>query len=67
MGPPGEKPNLSSKMTYLLGKLLTASRQNPNSFNYDPFLVPPVVEGEEDEVVELDPEGKPFIVKSVVL
>lgn len=63
--PQGEKPNLSTKMQYLLDQLMSASRKNPNSSNYDPQ--PAFVAEGEDIVEELDPEGKPYIVKSVVL
>jgi SWI/SNF-related matrix-associated actin-dependent regulator of chromatin subfamily A3 len=63
--PPGEKPNLSTKMQYLLDQLLSASRRNPNSLNFDPQ--PPVLPDGDDIVEELDPDGKPYIVKSVVL
>ncbi|WWC86799.1 uncharacterized protein L201_001678 [Kwoniella dendrophila CBS 6074] len=58
--PPGEKPNLSTKMQYLHDELLTLSKKNPNSAHYDPFA------GDEDGVEELDNEGRPLITKSVV-
>lgn len=60
--PPGEKPNLSTKMQYLYDELFASSRKNPNSPNYDPFSM-----ANSDEVEELDQDGKPFVVKTVVL
>ena len=57
----GEKPNLSTKMAYLLDQLLTASKRNPNSIHFDPFAAP------SEEVEELDANGKTFPVKTVVL
>jgi SWI/SNF-related matrix-associated actin-dependent regulator of chromatin subfamily A3 len=60
--PPGEKPNLSTKMQFLYDELMAASKKNPNSKNYDPFALPI-----GDEIEELDESGRPYIVKSVVL
>ena len=60
--PPGEKPNLSTKMQFLYDELMSASKKNPNSKNYDPFALPM-----GDEIEELDEAGRPYIVKSVVL
>ena len=60
--PPGEKPNLSTKMQYLYDELIASSKKNHNSPNYDPFSI-----ANSDEVEELDQDGKPFIVKSVIL
>lgn len=59
--PPGEKPNLSTKMQYLHDELLALSKKNPHSTHYDPFSI-----GGED-VEELDADGKPIVTKSVVL
>lgn len=61
---PGEKPNLSTKMQFLLDDLMVYSRKNPNSVNFDPMQL-----GDcgEDGVEEMDAEGKPFITKSIVL
>ncbi|WVQ69393.1 uncharacterized protein L199_007610 [Kwoniella botswanensis] len=59
--PPGEKPNLSTKMQYLHDELLTLSKRNPNSPHYDPFAG-----DDEDGIEELDNEGKPLVTKSVV-
>ncbi|WVQ98151.1 hypothetical protein IAU59_005273 [Kwoniella sp. CBS 9459] len=58
---PGEKLNLSTKMQYLHDELLGLSKKNPNSPHYDPFAV-----SEDDDVEELDAEGKPFVTKSIV-
>ena len=58
--PPGEKPNLSTKMTYLHDQLLAMSKKNPNSPHYDMFSVAVDVE-------ELDEHGRPYVTKSVVL
>nr|XP_018265349.1 DNA repair protein RAD5 [Kwoniella dejecticola CBS 10117]OBR87507.1 DNA repair protein RAD5 [Kwoniella dejecticola CBS 10117] len=58
--PPGEKPNLSTKMQYLHDELLTLSKKNPNSPHYDPFAI------SDDGVEELDSEGKPLVTKSIV-
>ncbi|WWD21589.1 hypothetical protein CI109_106075 [Kwoniella shandongensis] len=58
--PPGEKPNLSTKMQYLHDELLKLSKRNPNSPNYDPFI------NEEDGLEELDADGQPIVTKSVV-
>ncbi|OCF44855.1 DNA repair protein RAD5 [Kwoniella heveanensis CBS 569] len=58
---PGEKLNLSTKMQYLHDELLGLSKKNPNSPHYDPFAV-----NEDDDVEELDAEGKPFVTKSIV-
>jgi len=60
--PPGEKPNLSTKMQFLYDELMSASKKNPNSKNYDPFAI-----ALNDEPEELDESGRPFVVKSVVL
>jgi len=60
--PPGEKPNLSTKMQFLYDELMSASKKNPNSKNYDPFAL-----ALSDEFEELDEAGRPYIVKSVVL
>jgi SWI/SNF-related matrix-associated actin-dependent regulator of chromatin subfamily A3 len=62
--PPGEKPDLSTKMTFLLNELMRFSCRNPNSANYNPAALD---EELDDGVEELDAEGKPFIVKSIVL
>lgn len=61
--PPGEKPNLSTKMQFLHDELMFFSKKNPNSPNYDPFSIV----GNDEEIEDLDKEGKPFITKSVVL
>nr|XP_019008370.1 DNA repair protein RAD5 [Kwoniella pini CBS 10737]OCF47151.1 DNA repair protein RAD5 [Kwoniella pini CBS 10737] len=58
--PPGEKPNLSTKMQYLHDELLTLSKKNPNSIHYDPFAI------SDDGVEELDSDGKPLVTKSIV-
>lgn len=60
--PPGEKPNLSTKMQFMLDLLMASSKKNPNSPNYDPFGL-----SNTDDVEELDQDGKPFIVKTVIL
>lgn len=60
--PPGEKPNLSTKMQYLYNELMASSKKNHNSPNYDPFSI-----ANSDEVEDVDQDGKPFIVKSVIL
>ncbi|WRT64679.1 uncharacterized protein IL334_001613 [Kwoniella shivajii] len=57
--PPGEKPNLSTKMQYLHDELLILSKKNPNSPHYDPFAF-------GDDIEELDAEGKPLVTKSIV-
>lgn len=62
--PPGEKPNLSTKMQYLYDQLMTASRRNINSYNYDEHFV---ATGDGDDVEEMDADGRPYKVKSVVL
>lgn len=59
--PPGEKPNLSTKMQFLHDDLLSFSRRNPNSQHYDPFAL------DIGDVEELDTSGQPFVTKSVVL
>ncbi|TYJ56013.1 hypothetical protein B9479_003255 [Cryptococcus floricola] len=58
---PGEKLNLSTKMQFLHDELLRFSKRNPHSAHYDPFAM----DG-EDDVEEMDAEGKPFVTKSVV-
>ncbi|WVF69696.1 hypothetical protein IAT40_004475 [Kwoniella sp. CBS 6097] len=58
---PGEKLNLSTKMQYLHDELLGLSKKNPNSPHYDPFAI-----NEDDDVEELDADGKPFVTKSIV-
>ncbi|WVQ83192.1 hypothetical protein IAT38_005331 [Cryptococcus sp. DSM 104549] len=58
--PPGEKLNLSTKMQFLHDELLRFSKKNPNSPHYDPYALG------EDDVEEMDAEGKPFVTKSVV-
>ena len=60
--PPGQKPDLSTKMQWLLGELMSHSKKNPNSPHYDAFAID--VGGEDVE--ELDPDGKPYVTKSVV-
>ncbi|KAL1406979.1 hypothetical protein Q8F55_006392 [Vanrija albida] len=60
--PPGERPNLSTKMQYLLDELMRFSKRNKYSENYDPWF-----QGSpDDEVIELDDDGAPIAVKSVV-
>ncbi|WVQ75915.1 hypothetical protein IAR50_005550 [Cryptococcus sp. DSM 104548] len=59
---PGEKLNLSTKMQFLHDELLRFSRRNPHSAHYDPFAM----DGDEEDVEEMDAEGKPFVTKSVV-
>lgn len=58
--PPGERPNLSTKMQYLHDELLKYSKLNRHSPNFDPF-------NPDIEVAELDESGAPLITKSVVL
>ncbi|EIW71155.1 hypothetical protein TREMEDRAFT_27733 [Tremella mesenterica DSM 1558] len=58
--PPGQKPDLSTKMRWLLQELMGHSKRNPNSPHYDPFAL------DSGDVEELDEEGKPFVTKSVV-
>lgn len=60
--PAGEKPNLSTKMQYLYDELIVSSKRNPNSPNYDPYSL-----ANSDDFEELDQDGKPFVVKSVIL
>jgi SWI/SNF-related matrix-associated actin-dependent regulator of chromatin subfamily A3 len=60
---PGEKPDLSTKMQFLLNDLMIYSRKNPNSVNFNPMML----DTGDDGVEELDAEGKPFITKSIVL
>lgn len=60
---PGEKPNLSTKMQFLLDDLMKYSKRNPNSINFNPMEL----DGDADGVEEMDAEGKPFITKSIVL
>ncbi|KAJ9107742.1 hypothetical protein QFC21_001203 [Naganishia friedmannii] len=52
------EPQLSSKMRVLLMDLLQISKHNPHSDNYDP--------SQASDIVDLDPDGKPLITKSVV-
>jgi len=59
--PPGEKPNLSTKMQFLHDELLGFSKKNTNSQHYDPFAL------DLDDVEELDTSGRPYTTKSVVL
>jgi len=49
-------------MQFLYDELMSASKKNPNSKNYDPFAL-----ALSDEFEELDEAGRPYIVKSVVL
>jgi hypothetical protein len=58
--PPGEKPNLSTKMAYLQRELLEASKRNPNSVHYDSMAA-------IGEIEDVDADGRPFVTKSVVL
>jgi hypothetical protein len=60
--PPGEKPNLSTKMQYLYNELIQSSKRNPNSKNYDPYAL-----AMSDEIEDVDQDGKPYLVKSVIL
>ena len=57
---PGEIPNLSTKMQFLHDELLSFSRKNPASPHYNPFEM-------TDGMEEVDAEGRPYVVKSVVL
>lgn len=52
------EPQLSAKMRVLLMDLLQISKHNPHSDNYDP--------SQASDIVDLDPDGKPLITKSVV-
>lgn len=60
--PPGEMPNLSTKMQFLHNELIQSSKRNPNSKNYDPYAL-----AMSDEIEDVDQDGKPYLVKSVVL
>ncbi|KAK4684735.1 hypothetical protein P7C73_g5428, partial [Tremellales sp. Uapishka_1] len=57
--PPGEKPNLSTKMTFLYEELMAFSKKNPNSSNFDMYAA--LGDG---EVEELDADGKPYVTNS---
>lgn len=59
---PGEALNLSTKMAYLHAELLRFSKHNRNSANYDPWSI----EEREGETIELDEDGLPIPVKSIV-
>jgi hypothetical protein len=59
--PAGEKLNLSTKMQYLHDELLKYSRRNPHSPHYNPFAMT------EEDMEEVDSEGRPLVTKSVVL
>lgn len=65
--PSGEKPNLSTKMTYLQQQLMDASRRNPHSVHYDAMAVMRQDAEGEDDVEVTDSDGKPIVTKSVVL
>ncbi|ORY30328.1 SNF2 family N-terminal domain-domain-containing protein [Naematelia encephala] len=57
--PPGEKPNLSTKMQFLHDELLKYSKMNPDSVNHDPFA--------DVADADIDPAtGLPLVTKSVV-
>ena len=59
--PPGEKPNLSTKMQFLHDELLNFSKRNPHAQHYDALAT------DLDGIEELDISGRPFVTKSVVL
>jgi len=60
---PGEELKLSTKMRYLFDELMKNSKRNPHSPHYDAFVK---TEG-DDDVMEVDRDSKPYIIKSVVL
>ncbi|WOO85037.1 Helicase-like transcription factor CHR27 [Vanrija pseudolonga] len=62
--PPGERPSLSTKMQWLLDELMRFSKRNKHSDNYDPWFQG--AGDDPDEIIELDDDGAPIAVKSVV-
>ncbi|KAL7420061.1 hypothetical protein Q5752_005026 [Cryptotrichosporon argae] len=60
--PPGEQPILSTKMQWLYDDLMRFSKRNPHSANYDIYSLP----SGDDGIEELDADGTPAIIKSIV-